>query len=94
MNRVPKGPISGTWVTFFSYADCCRLYRSRVAALGRALAPCFALGENPSSLSEVPQWLEVSDVGCEACSIQEVICHLVGVGGGCGHVVWCECGIG
>ena len=44
----------------FGYGQSCWFYRSRVAAPGRALAPRFAPGENPFSLSEAPQRLEAT----------------------------------
>ena len=85
MKPVLKGPISGTSVPLFGYCQSCCLYRSRVAALDRALAPRFALGKD-SLLGLVPQWLEVNDDGSEVGSFEEVSCRAVSVGVGCRHV--------
>ncbi len=54
------------------------VYGSRVAALERALAPRFALGEY-SLLGLVLQWLEVNHDGSEVGSFSEVSCRAVSV---------------
>jgi hypothetical protein len=68
-------------------------YRSRVAALERALAPRFALGED-SLLGLVLQRLEVNDDGSEVGSFEEVSCRPDIVGGGCSHADGCAYRIG